>query len=145
MPGPFRHRPDVSSIGPMPGRFWHIAAYLQGCPVCVYVMWSCSDAMFCSFVQLHLTCGAPQALTSDALLTSGAISTSGALSTSGAPHALTYGVVLAPICQTLLPCRTSSPSSIWGTSVVTIFSRLCQHRWLHCCSGLSGARCLVIT
>ena len=35
VPGPFRNRPDVSSIGPMPGRFWHIAAYLQGCLVFV--------------------------------------------------------------------------------------------------------------
>ena len=50
VPGPIRNRPDVSSIGPMPGRFWHIAAYLQGCLVFVcyvelfwcYVLFVCT-------------------------------------------------------------------------------------------------------
>ena len=35
VPGPFQRWPDVSSIEPMPGRFWHIAANLQGCLVFV--------------------------------------------------------------------------------------------------------------
>ena len=50
VPGPFRNRPDVSSIGPMPGRFWHIAAYLQGCLdfVCYVELFWCYVFFVCT-------------------------------------------------------------------------------------------------